>query len=81
MLKGNGKNLKKGNGARFPQTALKYHLQKQGIKDTRGKMKGSCWFLIILGIIFFQRILKRNRECPIRSRLPTDAQYISFFLF
>jgi len=79
MLKGNGRNLKKGNGARFPQTALKYHLQKQGIKDTKGKMKGLYWFLIILGIIFFQRILERSRECPIRSRLPTEAQYIYIF--
>lgn len=62
MLKGNGRNLKRSDGARSPRTAFLPTPQPQGIKDTRGKMKELCWLLITHGIIFFPKNFEKEQR-------------------
>lgn len=59
MLKGNRRNPRRSNGARFPETALNYHPTEKGNKGHKGKMQRLYWFLIIAGIISSKEFSRR----------------------
>lgn len=61
-------------GPDFYKQVSNISLQKQRIEDPKGKMKKLSWVFNQIWNYFFQRILKRNRDHPIRSMLSTEEK-------